>query len=95
MNDDLNKRIDCLFDEVVRLKLNNATGELCTPLTIAMYKDRLVKLVANECATMCDGAALIIHEEKLSGAEELVVAGAKHQARKLSAGIREYFEIEK
>jgi len=94
MNDELSKRIDCLFDEVVRLKLAQAKGTHETPLAIAMYKDRLVKLIANECVMICDSAANIAHTANLSLAEQLVVAGAKNQAMKLSLGIKQYFGIE-
>ena len=94
MNEDLSKRIDCLFDEIVRLKIANAYQTHDTPLSIEMYKDRLVKLIANECIIMCDSAADTVHTATLSLAEQLVVAGAKNQAMKLSLCIKQYFGVE-
>ncbi len=45
----MNERIDCLFNEIVNLRLKEAQGTHLVPSTIDMYKRRLVAIVVEEC----------------------------------------------
>jgi ribosomal protein L29 len=54
-NSEMNERIDCLFNEIVNLRLKEAQGTHLVPSTIDMYKRRLVAIVVEECCNWIDG----------------------------------------
>ena len=54
----MNDKIDCLFNEIVNLRLMEAQGTHLVPATIDMYKRRLVAIVVEECISKAEDYGL-------------------------------------
>ena len=49
MNENVEKRFDCLLDELIRLREQEKVGRLLAPKRTEQLKERLINLFVEEC----------------------------------------------
>ena len=61
----MNDKIDNLFNEIVNLRLKEAKGTHLVPLTIDLYKNRLIDIIVKDCIRIItnNGIATADHDQ--------------------------------